>query len=131
MKISTKKQGRVGDATDAPPSPKMVKEEEVVKVKLEEDEEEEEEAGYIQSGRRYKCLTCGKTFPSVPRVLRHLKTHTASAYGGSVSELICPNCRREFPDRAQLRKHQLSHQTERPHQCPLCTKAYKTAPGRG
>ncbi|KAJ6652117.1 hypothetical protein lerEdw1_013157 [Lerista edwardsae] len=92
-------------------------EEEVsVEVKLEEDEEEEEEeeAGYVQSGRRYKCLTCSKTFPSVPRVLRHLKSHAAGTGDGLASKLSCPSCRKEFPDRAQLRKHQLSHQTERP-----------------
>ncbi|KAH0626348.1 hypothetical protein JD844_001284 [Phrynosoma platyrhinos] len=104
-----------------------------VEVKLEEEEEEEEEedTGYIQSGRRYKCLTCNKTFPSVPRVLRHLKSHGASTGDGLTSKLTCPSCRKEFPDRGQLRKHQAGlrkheriHSGVRPHACPHCSKAF-------
>ncbi|PNJ33619.1 ZNF668 isoform 7, partial [Pongo abelii] len=51
--------------------------------------------GYKRSGRRYKCLSCTKTFPNAPRAARHAATHGPADCSEEVAEV--PHRRAPLP----------------------------------
>lgn len=71
-------------------------------------------------GRLYKCLHCRRGFFTEG----DLKQHIVNAKHNN----LCEVCGKIFPDKYKLRKHALSHVTEKNFHCevPGCTKAFKS-----
>lgn len=84
-------------------------------------------AGYKRCGRRYKCLLCTKTFPNAPRAARHAATHVPADRAEKVVE-VKPKQDTEAKEEGSGDKGSGSVAKPRPYACPLCPKAYKTAP---
>lgn len=54
-----------------------------------------------------------------------LTTHIARSHKTNEIQ-TCPICNKTFTKRYKFNKHKLSHNKERPHQCPNCDNNYKT-----
>ena len=72
-------------------------------------------------GKPYRCLHCRRGFYTDGE----LKQHVVRAKHDN----LCDVCGKIFPDKYKLRKHALSHVTEKKFKCevPGCTKAFKSA----
>jgi KRAB domain-containing zinc finger protein len=81
--------------------------------------------------RPYLCTLCGATF----KTKGSLQTHIQGVHKGKnrkpqdESALIygCEVCGRKFHNHAILKKHMITHSTERPFACSSCGDTFKTA----
>ncbi|XP_060821036.1 zinc finger protein 234-like isoform X8 [Bombus pascuorum] len=106
-----------------------------MKLILEEEEEEEEETGNINvdynnkyESRKcsviYECDVCNKKMRKKLQFLKHRQDHERNyeETGGH-----CEECDKSFADGEKLKKHMIKvHQKEKPFQCVLCNKCFKT-----
>ncbi|XP_025160456.1 zinc finger protein 226-like isoform X16 [Harpegnathos saltator] len=68
----------------------------------------------------YECDICGKRMLKKQLFLKHMQSHEGNAGR-------CDECDRAFADEEKLQKHMIKvHQQERPFQCVLCNKCFKT-----
>jgi hypothetical protein len=65
------------------------------------------------------CRVCSEYFPSAAAVEAHQETHKVLH--------ACKVCGKVLKNRSTLILHMASHTTERPHQCKLCPRTFKTA----
>lgn len=72
-------------------------------------------------GRVYKCLHCRRGFFTEAELKQHIVR--------AKHDNLCEVCGKVFADKGKLKKHALSHVTERDFRCdiPGCTKAFKSA----
>ena len=97
-------------------------------MEVESPEDRSPAPGYKRSGRRYKCLSCTKTFPNAPRAARHAATHGPADCTEEMAEVkLKPETDPKAED-ASGDKVSGAAAKPRPYACPLCPKAYKTAP---
>ena len=68
----------------------------------------------------YKCCVCQKTFPSLSSREHHASVHSAEF------KFHCLLCDKGFPTRADLAKHQLTHNL----QCALCDQTFPNTTSR-
>ncbi|XP_023864027.1 zinc finger protein 721-like isoform X1 [Salvelinus sp. IW2-2015] len=68
----------------------------------------------------YLCDTCGKDFPSLCRLKRHLQVHTGE------QPFPCTDCGKCFTCKGSLKIHQRLHTGERPFACTLCQQRFIT-----
>uniref|UniRef100_A0A674AMA0 Uncharacterized LOC115163420 n=1 Tax=Salmo trutta TaxID=8032 RepID=A0A674AMA0_SALTR len=68
----------------------------------------------------YLCDTCGKDFPSLCRLKRHLQVHTGE------QPFPCTDCGKCFTCKGSLKIHQRLHTGERPFSCTLCQQRFIT-----
>ncbi|XP_015589820.2 zinc finger protein ZFP69 isoform X12 [Cephus cinctus] len=69
----------------------------------------------------YECDICGKRVKKKMQFLKHRENHERRSNGR------CAECDKVFTDEEKLQKHRIKvHQQERPFQCILCGKCFKT-----
>ncbi|KAH9519648.1 hypothetical protein Btru_003242 [Bulinus truncatus] len=68
----------------------------------------------------YKCCVCGEKFSSLSSRQHHMDTHI------SVQRFKCNPCGQRFPSRADLAKHQLTHEVK----CALCGEVFPNKTSR-
>lgn len=69
--------------------------------------------------KQHLCDRCGKTFPSLGRLRRHVATHTGHR------PHICTTCGESFTQKNTLKKHfSARHMLEKPFKCTICTKSF-------
>ncbi|XP_048834256.1 zinc finger protein 571-like [Brienomyrus brachyistius] len=71
--------------------------------------------------QRYGCNECGKIFPNVAAVTKHMKMHSAE------KKYICGQCGKGFTRSEYLKKHQSVHTGEKPHVCSECGQRFTVA----
>lgn len=71
--------------------------------------------------RKYKCLTCNKTFALLNRFRTHQLTHLSN----NDRPLKCNYCQAGFVDKQSLRRHtERLHEVEQRHQCEDCGTSF-------
>uniref|UniRef100_A0AAY5K1G7 C2H2-type domain-containing protein n=1 Tax=Esox lucius TaxID=8010 RepID=A0AAY5K1G7_ESOLU len=68
----------------------------------------------------YLCETCGKIFPSLYQLKRHLRVHTGE------QPFPCTDCGKRFTCKGSLKNHRRLHTGERPFACTLCQEHFVT-----
>ena len=64
------------------------------------------------------CATCNKVFTQRALLLKHRVMHDEPKH-------VCETCGRSFVREDKLKRHVMSiHTTEKPHVCPICSKAF-------
>lgn len=73
------------------------------------------------NGRVFKCVDCRRGFYTEADLNQHMVR--------AKHNNLCAVCGKIFPDKYKLRKHELSHVTEKNFRCeePGCTKSFKSA----
>ena len=73
------------------------------------------------NGRLFKCVDCRRGFYTEADLNQHMVR--------AKHNNLCAVCGKIFPDKYKLRKHELSHVTEKNFRCeePGCTKSFKSA----
>ena len=75
---------------------------------------------FNQRGEKsFCCLTCGKKFPSAPRLRRHARIHTGDLFG-------CKECEKKFTTASNLKVHERIH-TGDLFNCTKCNKKFTRA----
>lgn len=70
--------------------------------------------------RKYKCVTCDKSFVSQSRLTYHKQNvHDPPKYQ-------CPFCDKLFRSKVSYERHILVHSDEKPHQCEYCSYKART-----
>lgn len=74
------------------------------------------------------CEICGRRVPT----LCQLEAHLVSKHGvvesdqlGKITHFSCPVCSKNYRFQAQLDKHMVRHEVERPYKCRECRNAYR------
>lgn len=68
----------------------------------------------------FVCDICSAAYKSLNSLSAHKRKHTAK---GRV--LSCVSCGKVFKKISHLKRHELTHDTEKPYKCMLCLKSYK------
>ena len=76
--------------------------------------------------RNHKCKEYGDAFTRQDVLDNHMK-HKHSDERNYVCEV--EGCGQAFKSENNLKEHMKSHSDKKPHQCPYCTKSYKTHTG--
>jgi KRAB domain-containing zinc finger protein len=67
-----------------------------------------------------KCVTCGKEFETLRKLICHKKHHEP------VEKLfVCDICGDAFVNATRLQSHRSRHSNKRPFQCPVCLAAFR------
>ncbi|XP_033725039.1 uncharacterized protein LOC117315018 [Pecten maximus] len=69
----------------------------------------------------YNCQVCEKTFEVLPDYQTHMKSHKDE----NLRTFHCDQCPKGFFKLAHLKRHLLTHTTDRTYKCALCDKCYK------
>ncbi|XP_072556478.1 uncharacterized protein [Paramormyrops kingsleyae] len=67
------------------------------------------------------CNECGKIFPNVAALTRHMKMHSAE------KKYICGQCGKGFTHPVYLKRHQRVHTGEKPYVCSECGRKFTAA----
>ena len=68
--------------------------------------------------RRFKCSECDKTYKYDAQLRIHHRLHTGQRF-------YCEVCKKPFIDKADLKRHLISHSDLRPYKCDTCGAAFK------
>ncbi|XP_061475776.1 zinc finger and SCAN domain-containing protein 30-like [Rhineura floridana] len=67
----------------------------------------------------YECSYCGKRWPCLSQLRRHVKIHTGER------PHKCTDCGKSFSTSSNLSQHKRVHTGERPYSCKDCGKSYR------
>lgn len=70
------------------------------------------------AAKALSCVYCGKAFPYLSYLKRHLANHTGER------PHRCAQCGRSFVRRSHLVRHQQVHTGEKPYDCALCGRSF-------
>ncbi|XP_053608784.1 gastrula zinc finger protein XlCGF57.1-like [Plodia interpunctella] len=73
------------------------------------------------TNQSFKCNSCTADFKSMNALAAHMRIHTKK---GRV--LSCSICNKIFKKTSHLKRHELSHEDNKPFKCTLCGKAFIT-----
>lgn len=71
--------------------------------------------------RPHQCSECEKKYRSANDLREHRRRHNSS-----VTQVVCPVCKKEFVSQKLLNTHSLIHGEKRKYICNICAKSYKT-----
>ncbi|XP_072034339.1 uncharacterized protein [Amphiura filiformis] len=71
-----------------------------------------------KTGNRFVCKLCGKTFPLIAWLKRHMQFHSKER------PHICEVCGKGFKEHSGLLRHSKTHRSTKPHACQFCGKGF-------
>lgn len=76
----------------------------------------------IETGWKLACSHCGQKFYRRDKLNYHVKRKHLFMFNFHCD---FPDCRMKFVEKSELKKHHLTHNTEKTYHCPICSSKYK------
>ncbi|CAM1326916.1 Uncharacterised protein at_DN2334 [Pycnogonum litorale] len=73
--------------------------------------------------KKHKCDECEESFKQAWMLKKHSKIHDNKVTGKI--ERVCKICKRDCKKPSVLKRHMLSHSSDRPFKCAVCNKSYR------